>query len=481
MGYIKDQFWHGRIPIRPLAYKNKNVAYTNEFIIDYGADGNYHMYITDSNDPETLIDLTTKIADMVSSDGLKIDDAIMDLGVEDMSPMPLKQLLKIMVLLMLRCSDNTGFLYERDFDSMLAPSTVSALLKDGSEKIILPVTFAENVFYKDGSTLQENHSNLTKFAITSQDITVTDNNIMTYQFNYPFEDYGDYFEVRVDGRVISKNDYSVKNFMNGEHFSAGAITFIANPKFSTEHNSVISIVFMYNALAYKDTSKKYMDGKNISMNSIPSNRLEKVSDSYELDDPTCLASSKALSNLSKELFNTLEVNSENSAYYYDIGDANKIEFRSNKTYPLIKPIFMCNVLLASSKSFNATVTVRNGYLDKIENIPIVDASGKPITRGFPRGKILKLLWVKEDNNFKVLTTDISQLRNTKLIRKCVESEEVIEFDTLAYPIGGYFTVYRNGIRLFEDIDYSIDYKEQQVHLFNRTEEGEVIVIEVLYL
>ena len=364
---------------------------------------------------------------------------------------------------------------------MVAPSTLSSLLKDGSNKIILPVTFADNVFFKDGSTLQEKHGNATKFSVSSYDITVVDNNILTYQFNYPFEDYNDYFEVRVDNKIIPKSNYSIKNLMNGTHFSAGAVTFINDPGFSTNSHSTISVLFMYNALAYKDSTRKYMDGKNISMNTLPTNRLEKVSDAYTLNDPSSVASSKAIYDFGKDFFDNISQNAKNSAYFYDIGDERTIEFRANQTGALDEHIFMCNVLLASNKAFNSTVTVRNNQDDIVRDLPIVDASGKTITRGFPRGKILKLLWVKKDRNFKVLSTDISQLRNARLVRKCVESEENIEFDTLAYPIGSCFTIYRNGIRIFEDIDYSIDYKEQIVHLFNRTEEGEVIVIEALYL
>ena len=329
--------------------------------------------------------------------------------------------------------------------------------------------------------MQEHHSNLTRFTVSSQDITVLSNNTLTYQFNYPHEDYNDYFEVRVDGRTIDKSKYSIKNLMNGTHFSAGAVTFINNPGFSTERNSVITVLFMYNGLAYKDATRKYMDGKIISVNSIPTSRLEKISDSYTLNDPSSIASSKALYDMGRNLNDTIASNADNTAYFYDFGEENVIEFRSNLIFPLEKPVFLCNVLLASNKTFDATVTVRNGYKDMVTGIPIVDASGKDITRGLPRGKIIQLLWVKEDNNFKLVSTDLSQLRSNRLVRKCLESETEISFDTLAYPVGASFSIYRNGLRLFEDVDYSIDYATQKINLFNATEENEVVVIEVLYL
>lgn len=479
MANVQDQFWHGRIPIRPLAFKNKSVAYTNELIIDYGADGNYRMYMTDSNDPEVLIDLTEKIANIVSERGIKVADA--EVEIEAGESKPLKEILAEILHYILKADENTGFDYSRDFSKVVAPSTISSIISDGGQRAILPITLADNVFFKDGSTMQEHHSNLTRFTVSSQDITVLSNNTLTYQFNYPHEDYNDYFEVRVDGRTIDKTKYSIKNLMNGTHFSAGAVTFINNPGFSTDHNSVITVLFMYNGLAYKDATRKYMDGKIISVNSIPTSRLEKISDSYTLNDPSSIASSKALYDMGRNLNDTVASNADNTAYFYDFGEENVIEFRSNLIFPLEKPVFLCNVLLASNKTFDATVTVRNGYKDMVTGIPIVDASGKDITRGLPRGKIIQLLWVKEDNNFKLVSTDLSQLRSNRLVRKCLESETEISFDTLAYPVGASFSIYRNGLRLFEDVDYSIDYATQKINLFNATEENEVVVIEVLYL
>ena len=58
---LNDQFEYGRIPLKPLPYLNKELATCNELIIDYGEDRTYHMYLTDSNDPSILIDLTDTI------------------------------------------------------------------------------------------------------------------------------------------------------------------------------------------------------------------------------------------------------------------------------------------------------------------------------------------------------------------------------------------------------------------------------------
>ena len=54
-----DQYNMGRIPLRPLSLKDKNLAQTKELIIDNTGDNpSYHMYIADEKDRTRLIDLT---------------------------------------------------------------------------------------------------------------------------------------------------------------------------------------------------------------------------------------------------------------------------------------------------------------------------------------------------------------------------------------------------------------------------------------
>lgn len=55
-----------RIPVRPLSYNDRDIALTRELIIDYGdsdAGKKGHIYITDKDDPNVLIDITKLIAD----------------------------------------------------------------------------------------------------------------------------------------------------------------------------------------------------------------------------------------------------------------------------------------------------------------------------------------------------------------------------------------------------------------------------------
>ena len=59
---LNDQFKHGRIPIRPLALKDKDLASTKELLIDnLGDNPTYHIFITDDKDRTKLIDITNLI------------------------------------------------------------------------------------------------------------------------------------------------------------------------------------------------------------------------------------------------------------------------------------------------------------------------------------------------------------------------------------------------------------------------------------
>ena len=48
-----------------------------------------------------------------------------------------------------------------------------------------------------------------------------------------------------------------------------------------------------------------------------------------------------------------------------------------------------------------------------------------------------------------------------------------------YIIGADISVYKNGLRLFEDIDYSINTKEENITLYNPARNDDMIVFEAI--
>jgi hypothetical protein len=139
-----------------------------------------------------------------------------------------------------------------------------------------------------------------------------------------------------------------------------------------------------------------------------------------------------------------------------------------------------NVLLRSKKRYDCEVLVHFKG-DAKTRVPLKDFEDNNINCTLPAGRVVKLLWDKDYNCFRLLSTDINQLRATKYIHKCYDSEEVISYDEMDYYAGAVITVYKNGLRLFEDIDYAIDPGNQTISLFTAAQSGDVIIFEALSL
>ena len=60
---------------------------------------------------------------------------------------------------------------------------------------------------------------------------------------------------------------------------------------------------------------------------------------------------------------------------------------------------------------------------------------------------------------------------------CKDDETVIPFNALQYNNSSIIRVYRNGVRLFQDLDYHMDKMAETITLFVRTELDERIVFE----
>jgi hypothetical protein len=475
----KDQFEHGRIPLRPLAYSQRENAQTDELIIDFGNTGTetYHMYIASSNDPTKLIDLTEMIvAKALPAAKFNVDQFEISLeGVDD--PSTLKDVINYIYKRFLYPENYGLFDYARDSYKLFDDSAVNTLLRDAEGRVILPITFADNVFFKNGKSFQDQYNEITRLAINRQTI-YTKKDTKSYKFLYPFENYMDDVEIRYNSRYLTSEEYFIGPVLDDDNnFTYGLLTLNLEEIGS---NDQIDFIFTYNAKAYEDVKYQYMDGKNISMKSIPISRLEKVSDSFTNTDETAVATSKGLYNLYLEMLNMVDHNVDNASYNIDISEYdNFIHIDSSKNI-IEYDYFMCNVLIGTAKRFDAAALIAyNG--GSITNVPIVDARGKDLTKGLPSGKIARFMWCKEERKVYLMTTDISQLRTGRWVYKALESEKEICYCGMQYELGACITVYKNGLRLFEDLDYSINTKDEKITLFNPTTEGDVIIFEALYL
>lgn len=484
-----DQFEYGRIPLKPLPLTNKEQAQVNELIIDYkkhsdGTDPEYHIYIADSDDPTKLIDITNLIIKEILPNAkinanqfqIKID------GIQD--PTDLSKIIGYIYKHFVLPND---FNYNEDIDKVLSESntTKSALLVQTDGTVILPITKASNVFDDTGESIQSRLDNMTRVCISTAYIYATEDNQTSFEFSYPFENYNEFIEIRIGTTYIDSTRYMItpNRDANG-NYTTGTLTFIPgvgenDTGDSIEINRRIDFIFMYNALNKGTGGCKVMNGRAIADSTIPACKLEFTSDSYIYNNSNCIATSAAVYNLFKKIIN--DGINENIQYLMDLNDsANVINIDLNNynineiTFP-----FVFNLILTSNKrnamgnlfiQFKKGTSVYKTYnLYNLLDNSLYELSG---------GKVYTI-YIPSDNNKAYILTPFNNLKSSRYVHLCEDQETEISYENLDCGYDDLIHVYRNGVRLFEDIDYSNDTISKKITLFVRTEENERIIFETL--
>ena len=335
---LNDQFEYGRIPLKPLAYQNKDLAQCNEFIIDFGPGGNYHMYIADHNDPTVLIDLTTKIIKEILPNA-KINAnqfQIVIEGIED--PTSLQDIINFIFKRFVYPEDINGFLYDRDIDKVLDPTTKSVLLQNTDHTYILPITTTDNVYDENGHTLQERLNDITRVELSRTHVVATKNNQKQFEFEYPFTNYSDYIMVFIGTTYIDESRYAVVNDVDTTGNFRKATLSLVGDWDSVEKGRRIDILFVYNSIIKSNGGYTPISGINIADGSIPTSKLKKVSDSISLNDPTSVATSAAVNNLYNTFIN--ELRSHYSGYGVYHGNAT---MNNQSTFYIDPPVSIDNI------------------------------------------------------------------------------------------------------------------------------------------
>ena len=141
--------------------------------------------------------------------------------------------------------------------------------------------------------------------------------------------------------------------------------------------------------------------------------------------------------------------------------------------------FLFNVITKCAKNSSATFAI-SASGSTYNYTYIYNADGNRLTRGIPANKLIRLLFDKDTGKIYMVNTDETAIKASRYIHDCVDQETTISYDSLAYEVGDLIHVYRNGLRLFSDLDYSIDEKNETITLYVRTEDGERIVFEALH-
>jgi hypothetical protein len=464
---INDQFEHGRIPIKPLPYKDRDLSQCNEIMIDYGEYGNYHIYITHHNDPEKYIDITALIVkEMLPKAEINANQFTITIEGER-DPQSLMDIINYIWKRFTHAEDPSGFVYETDIEKVFDPTTVNVLLQTTDGQIQLPITLADNVYDKNGNSIQATLDNMTRLGFSVSYIYADIDNQTSFEFDYPFEDYPDMMEVRIGTTYVDNTRYVITKHYDGEgHYRSGTLDFIGE---SIEVGRRIDLVWIFNS-AYQDKGKvQFISGSKIADSTIPIFKLNKYSNSYNYPDGNCVATSKAVSDLYKDLTESINANNQNLFNCPDESLASNIIIANIGRAAQNGDVII--VTTATPKTSTVKLSINN------TNYNIKTPDGGSLAKGFRNNQVIKFKIV---NNEAIILSGISnEIRTNKFIYTCEDQEYNISFKGLSYNTGDLIHVYRNGVRLFQDLDYSINTTAETITLFVRTEQGERIVFESL--
>lgn len=472
---LQSDFDMGRIPLRPLPYENKSLAFTHELLVDStGDDPSYHIYITDSEDNKKFIDLSS----IILKEGLNSKDLTITIdGVKE--PLALNNLIAYIYKRFLHINDIGGFKTNRDMPILLDKDNKNVLLQDINGHIVFPVVRAESVFDSNGNSLQDNLNAITHIGYTRDELVAEIDNQKVFNGTYPFINYSknsNYMELRKDGMIISPERYHITDKADAEGNVYGFN--LSFPLETFPLGSKIEILYLYNTKSVVNTVLP-IDGHQVSNKSLSSAKLEKVSDNYMLNDGSSIASSKAVFNLFHHVSNALSSVGGDSFFVKDLSTTNKMIIISltNENFHFTNNYVMLNVLTASSKMDDVMLRI----LYNSNNSTVTKELALSLSEGgVGANKMLRIL--VNDQEAVLFDVTTIKLNKGRYIHFSYPNEKTISFADLDYNQStGLIDVYRNGIKLFEDIDYSIDYMRQAITLFVPTTTSEKIVFESQYI
>jgi hypothetical protein len=243
-----------------------------------------------------------------------------------------------------------------------------------------------------------------------------------------------------------------------------------------ERGRRVDILFIYNALAKSDGKYEYMYGGNIANFSIPSIKLEKISDAYTLDDSTSVASSAAVFNLFTNMADIISNNVDNAIWTIDSNTTNSlIEVKTSKTVINSSSPTIINVVIKTAKVSTVKLKITDASTNKTYSLIYPD--GSSLTRGIPANKTIRI--IISGSTAYILSAGLGTPTYNYCNYYCKDQETKISYNGLSYNDGDTINVYRNGVRLFLDVDYWLTKSEEYITLSVRTEDGERIVFEAV--
>lgn len=458
-----DQFFQGRIPVKLLPYSRVEDAQTREILIDYeGTNPTFDIFVVDVLDRTKVTNISELLRNAFPKSNA--DEFRVTINGE-LNPDTIKNIVNDLYSKIL-FHDGIFDKTTQDFEALFNSNTKSIMLKDKTGNLFIPVNTAENVFDKNGISVEERLDAYSRVSFSNLTVTASQTNQTVFTIDYPFMnymDYGNYFELRIGTVFIDKSRYQlINNVGHDGNYTTGSLTLLDT---SLELNRNFNILFIFNASTTTTGDFLYTDGSIIANGTLRISALDKYSDNPNLPDSTSVATSKALYNLREELL---------------ISDSSRVYLKpSANTAALLTLPYAgeltdgLHIITTSSVNTTTSFQIKIGTT----TYTIYKEDGSAINYSINAGALINLLYL--NGKFYILTIYDYSIVSNRFVYTANDADTVIPFTGLFVTENDEMLVYRNGARLFPVMDYSTDTVAKTITVYVRAEENDKFVFEVL--
>lgn len=448
--------FNARIPVIPLPYKDKELAVEKEVVIKYGHDDEYpNIYIVDEYDRTKLWDITEGIRQSIQ--GGPGDDFTVE--IDGIGTISLGDILNLLYSISLT--------HDEAWSIETVKKMIPTTIVDNKGVVYAPRTLSTAVYMESGETIDVRLRSISKVGLAMRHVIASEELQSTFTIPFPFDNYiseGNSFWLYIGSVMVDNRRY---------HMSEDGIKIIFNdPEDYVEKDRTVTFLFWYNSATPDTGVLLVMDGKYITPGTVETNRLANVSDSIDLNDPSAIASARAvctLRNVVNERIDSLSGNLSVTCLAHESSTATELVVKI-PNYTLTDSN-MIHIRLREDLGPNATLQVNDEPA-----MPIYNGNNR-VEAGPLAGEIINVSFSSLENRFYIYGVSTFRLETTLYHNSPEEGSSEIPFNLSYNPLMDKLDIYYNGIKLFPDIHFTLN--EQSISLLDFTSEtGDLFTFEL---
>lgn len=428
----------GRVPVVPLPYSKKSMAQGKELIIDYP---HGHIYVTDEKDPSILYDISNEIIKEVLNMNAKDMVITITLPNGEDYTVNLAELLGDVYNKMVTTNTNSSDIAAvKDNLQELIP----AITIDNEGKKYAYVTTTDQVYSTNGETVTERLKAICRLGMVIDYVEATEDNQRRFKIPYPFDEFeaeGNYFEVCIGSVLVTPDRYSKED---------GDIIF-ALEEDAVKLGRSVMFRFWFNSSTPDANALLVMDGRYIADRSIPTYKIQNLSNAINNPNPYCIATSAAVKSLYDILSSRMnKVAADVASFVTSTGTGS--ELVATVPYFELRDQHVLYLRLHEDIRDGATLKVNDN-----EAYPIY-VSDEAVKAGATAGTILSLCFNELESRFQLFSdTSKYRVKSYNSYYYAAAGEAVINFDIPEFnPSLDKLNVYQNNMRLFQDVNYRLE-------------------------